>query len=79
LHCREPFESVNRGLPQTATISHLLPAQSITFTPSWDTTGVAVGDYRIIGYVKYAENLTSNAKEINISTTAKLYLPLLTR
>ncbi len=63
----------------TQTITALQPVQSITFAPSWNTIGVAVGDYRIIGYMKYAENLTSNAKEVNLSTTAQVYLPVILR
>lgn len=74
-----PAGEVTRTASFTQTINALQPAQSITFAPSWHTTGVAEGDYRLIGYVKYAENLTSNAKEINISTTAKLYLPMVLR
>lgn len=63
----------------TQTITALQPVQSITFAPSWNTIGVTVGDYRIIGYMKYAENLTSDAKEITLSTTAKVYLPVILR
>ena len=71
--------ALNRTAIFTQTINALQPAQSITFAPSWNTTGVAEGDYRLIGYVKYAENLTSNAKEVALSTTAKVYLPLILR
>lgn len=74
-----PTNEVTRTAIFTQTINALQPAQSITFAPSWNTTGVAAGDYRLIGYVKYAENLTSNAKEIALSTTAKVYLPLMLR
>ncbi|MBI5567005.1 MAG: hypothetical protein HY870_19055, partial [Chloroflexi bacterium] len=74
-----PTGSVTRTAIFTQTISNLLPAQSITFPANWNTTGVAEGDYRLIGYVKYAENLTSNAKEVALSTNAKLYLPLVLR
>ncbi len=74
-----PTDSITRTAIFTQTITNLQPAQSITFAPSWNTTGVAAGDYRLIGYVKYAENLTSNAKEVALSTTAKVYLPLVLR
>ena len=74
-----PTGSITRTAIFTQTITALQPTQSITFAPSWSTTGVAAGDYRLIGYVKYAENLTSNAKEVNLSTTAKVYLPVILR
>jgi hypothetical protein len=74
-----PAETMTRTAIFTQTISHLQPAQSITFPATWNTTGVTNGDYRLIGYVKYAENLTSNAKEVMLSTTAKVYLPLVLR
>ncbi|CAG0937568.1 tRNA3(Ser)-specific nuclease WapA [Thermoflexales bacterium] len=74
-----PTDSVTRTAIFTQTISNLQPAQSITVPVVWNTTGVSNGDYRLIGYVKYAENLTSNAKEVNLTTTAKVYLPLVLR
>ncbi len=55
-----------------------MPAQAITFLAMWNTIGVAAGDHRLIGYVKYL-NLTSNAKEVALSTTAKVYLPVVRR
>jgi hypothetical protein len=74
-----PSGSVTRTAIFTQTISNLQPAQSITFPAVWNTTGVSNGDYRLIGYVKYTENLTSNAQEVALSTTAKVYLPLVLR
>jgi hypothetical protein len=74
-----PTGEVTRTAIFTQTINNLQPAQSITFPATWNTTGVSDGDYRLIGHVKYAENLTSNAKEVLLSTTAKVYLPLILR
>jgi hypothetical protein len=74
-----PTGSVTRTALFTQTITNLQPAQSINFPAVWNTTGVSNGDYRLIGYVKYAENLTSNAQEVALSTTAKVYLPLVLR
>ncbi|HSD84835.1 MAG TPA: C25 family cysteine peptidase, partial [Anaerolineae bacterium] len=74
-----PTGSVTRTAIFTQTITNLQPAQSINFPATWNTTGVSHGAYRLIGYVKYAENLTSNAKEVILSTTAKVYLPLVLR
>jgi len=74
-----PSGSITRTAIFTQTISNLQPAQSINFPAVWNTTSVSNGDYRLIGYVKYAENLTSNAKEVLLSTTAKVYLPLVLR
>jgi hypothetical protein len=74
-----PTSSMTRTAIFTQTISNLQSVQSITVPVVWNTTGVNNGDYRLIGYVKYAENLTSNAKEVNLTTTAKVYLPLVLR
>ncbi len=74
-----PTGGVTRTAIFAQTISNLQPAQSITFPATWDTIGVSNGDYRLIGYVNYDPNLTSNAMEVAISTTAKVYLPAILR
>lgn len=70
---------VTRAAILTQPINALQPARFVTFAPSWNTTGVAVGEYRVIGCVKYAEKLTSNARKAVISTSIKVYLPLIVR
>jgi hypothetical protein len=73
------MDVITRTAILTQTINNLLPVYSITFPANWNTTSVAEGDYRLIGDVKYAENLTSNAKEVALSANARVDLPLIRR
>jgi hypothetical protein len=59
----------------TQTVTGLAPGASLTFEPTWDTSGVDSGEYRILGYVKY-EAKTTEIETIEVSSLRYVYLPL---
>jgi hypothetical protein len=70
------------GLTVTQTFAHdvvdLAPDGEIRFDDVWDTSGVAEGDYRIVGYVLY-DAATTGLASVTVGTRARLYLPLVWR
>ena len=58
--------------PFTYTVEGLAPGHLVELHEAWDTTGVALGDYRVIGYVLYDARLTgaSTVALTNAETTS---------
>jgi hypothetical protein len=59
----------------TQTVIGLAPGAGLTFEPTWDTSGVDRGDYRILGYVKY-ESKSTEVETVEVTTQKYVYLPL---
>jgi hypothetical protein len=59
----------------THTVTGLAPGAGLTFEPTWDTSGIDRGDYRILGYVKY-ESKATEIETIEVSSLRYVYLPL---
>jgi hypothetical protein len=59
----------------THTVTGLVSGGTLVLEDTWDTTGVARGDYRILGYVKYEAKATEVAA-VEVTTQRYIYLPL---
>jgi hypothetical protein len=64
--------------PLTYTVEGLAPGLSVELHEAWDTTGVALGDYRVIGYVLYDARSTG-ASTVALTNLRKVYLPVVLR
>ena len=62
----------------TQAITALQPGQSITFSPTWNSTGATGEHYTILGYARF-ESQQSTVKIIRISTKTYQYIPVLQR
>jgi hypothetical protein len=71
---RNEAGSVMKGFSQP--ITNLPPGQSQSLDASWDTTGAALGRYRVIGWVEF-EGQSTDPKVVVVSNEwPKTYLPL---
>ena len=70
------------GLTVTAAYTHavtsLAPGQQVVLEDTWQTTGIARGDYRVISYAKYAGRI-SEVATATLTTEQRIYLPLVVR
>jgi hypothetical protein len=64
--------------PLTDTVEGLAPGSSVELQRVWDTTGVALGDYRVIGYVLYDARSTG-ASTVALTNLRRVYLPVVLR
>ena len=64
--------------PFTDTVEGLAPGSSVELQRAWDTTGVALGDYRVIGYVLYDARSTG-ASTVALTNLRRVYLPVVLR
>ena len=64
--------------PFTHTVEGLAPGLSVELHEAWDTTGVALGDYRVIGYVLYDARSTG-ASAVALTNARHVYLPVVLR
>jgi hypothetical protein len=64
--------------PYTHTIEGLAPGHLVEMDETWDTTGVALGDYRVIGYVLYDARSTG-ASTVALTNLRRVYLPVVLR
>ena len=64
--------------PLTDTVAGLVPGNSVELQRVWDTTGVALGDYRVIGYVLYDARSTG-ASTVALTNLRRVYLPVVLR
>lgn len=62
----------------TETLAGLAPGSALTLNGTWDTTGAAGPDYRVVGFVEYG-GAVSEAEIVALSTKRRIYLPLVTR
>jgi hypothetical protein len=62
----------------TQTFASLAPGASVQTLKVWDTTGAALGAYRILGYALY-EGQTSEPLAVTINTKYRVYLPIVIR
>ena len=62
----------------THAVTNLAVGNTLTVVDVWATTGMPGGDYTILGYVSNALQVL-DSKAVAISTTAKVYLPLIRR
>jgi hypothetical protein len=56
----------------------LASGASLPFSYSWDSTGAAEGDYRVLGFVKY-DSQTTPVVSARFSTNLEVFLPLILR
>jgi hypothetical protein len=54
------------------------PGERVTVDAAWDTTGVAGGDYALVGYALY-DGTATEAVVTRVSTERRVYLPLVMR
>ena len=64
--------------PFTDTVEGLAPGSSVELQRVWGTTGVALGDYRVIGYVLYDARSTG-ASTVALTNLRRVYLPVVLR
>lgn len=64
--------------PFTQTVDELTAGHSIEIHEVWDTTGVALGDYRVIGYVLFDARSTG-ASTVALTNLRRIYLPVVLR
>ena len=64
--------------PFTHTVEGLAPGHLVELNEAWDTTGVALGDYRVIGYVLYDARSTG-ASTVALTNLRRVYLPVVLR
>ncbi len=62
----------------THPIANLTAGSTLTMADAWITTGMPEGDYTILGYVSDARQVLGSKAAV-ISTTARVYLPLIRR
>ena len=62
----------------TRTVEGLAAGLSVELHEAWDTTGVALGDYRVIGYVLYDARSTG-VSTVTLTNARHVYLPLVLR
>jgi hypothetical protein len=56
----------------------LAPGNSLSFDEGWDTTGIGLGTYQVIGYVSYDARITE-PRIVVVSNQRRVYLPLVLR
>ena len=66
------------GTVFTRSIEGLLPGSAFTMVDVWDTSGVARGDYRVMGTVYY-DVRAADPIAILVSTERRIFLPLVVR
>ncbi len=64
--------------PYTHTIEGLAPGHLVEMDEAWDTAGVALGDYRVIGYVLYDARSTGTST-VSLTNLRRVYLPVVLR
>jgi hypothetical protein len=62
----------------TQAISALNPGQFVTFSPTWNTTGVTGERYHILGYARFGSGQTALA-DVIVSTKTYQYIPTVKR
>jgi hypothetical protein len=58
--------------------SELAPGATVTLDADWDTTGLARGDYALVGYALY-DGTATEPEVVTVSTERRIYLPILYR
>ncbi|MGD8474446.1 MAG: C25 family cysteine peptidase, partial [Anaerolineae bacterium] len=71
-------EGLTMAGPLTQTIEGLAPGSTVEIQEVWDSTGVALGDYRVIGYVLYDARSTG-ASSVALTNLRRVYLPVVLR
>ncbi|MFO7742638.1 MAG: DNRLRE domain-containing protein [Anaerolineae bacterium] len=56
----------------------LAPGATTTLDVDWDTTGVARGDYALVGYALY-DGMATEPEVVTVSTERRIYLPVVYR
>jgi len=64
--------------PFTHTVTGLAPGSSIELNEAWDTSGVALGDYRVIGYILY-DSRSTGVSTVALTNLRRIYLPAVLR
>jgi hypothetical protein len=59
-------------------INDLAPGNAVNLEHAWDTSGVGLGMYRILGYVQY-DSKASEPVSLYVSAGTPIYLPILLR
>ncbi len=63
----------------TQDLIDLTADHSQTFTANWDSTGSTPADYRLVGYVQYASQITVPQVRLVTSDPQRVYLPITLR
>ena len=74
----ETADGVLVGSPFSDTVAGLAPGGSLEFQTDWDTTGVELGDYRVIGYLLYGELNFADAENAFVFVHRRPYLKVQT-